>query len=106
MPEFFINRLSKTKQYVISLLLILIVSLICYGVSAYVGYRVVALILLLTVSVIAISFDILPVLVTAALTAFIWDFFFIPPRFNFHVNATEDTILLIMYFVIAMINAV
>jgi two-component system sensor histidine kinase KdpD len=106
MAEFFINRLSKGKQYLISLLLIFIVSLICYAVSAYVGYRVVALILLLTVSVIAISFDIMPVLVTAALTAFIWDFFFIPPRFTFHVNATEDTILLIMYFVIAMINAV
>jgi two-component system sensor histidine kinase KdpD len=106
MPEFFINRLSKSRQYLISLLLICIVSLICYAISGYVGYRVVALILLLTVSVVAISFDIMPVLVTAALTAFIWDFFFIPPRFTFHVNTTDDTILLIMYFVIAMVNAV
>jgi two-component system sensor histidine kinase KdpD len=71
-----------------------------------VGYRVVALILLVTVSLIAISFDILPVLVSAALSAFIWDFFFISPRFTLHVASTEDTILLIMYFIIAMINAV
>jgi two-component system sensor histidine kinase KdpD len=106
MREFFINRLSKSRQYLIGLLLICIVSLICYAISGYVGYRVVALILLLTVSVVAISFDIMPVLVTAALTAFIWDFFFIPPRFTFHVNTTDDTILLIMYFVIAMVNAV
>lgn len=70
------------------------------------GYRVTALVLLVTVSLLAVSFDILPVLVSAILSAFIWDFFFIPPRFTIHVDTTEDTILLIMYFVIAMINGV
>ncbi len=94
------------KQYFISVGLVLLVSAICYGISPWLGYRVVAFILLLTVSLIAISFDILPVLISAALSAFIWDFFFIPPRFNFHVDNTEDVILLVMYFVIAMISAV
>lgn len=106
MADFFTRQVSKQKQYIISLLLVILVSVICYGVSPYLGYRVVAFILLLTVSLIAISFDIFPVLVSATISAFIWDFFFIPPRFNFHVDTTEDAILLIMYFVIAMINAV
>ena len=75
-------------------------------IAPFLGYRVVAFILLLTVSLIAISFDIFPVLVSAALSAFIWDYFFIPPRFTFHVGTTEDVILFIMYFVIALINAV
>ncbi len=97
---------GKQKQYSISLGLVLLVSAICYGISPWLGYRVIAFILLLTVSLIAISFDILPVLVSAALSAFIWDFFFIPPRFNFHVGNTEDAILLVMYFIIAMISAV
>lgn len=97
---------DKHKQYMISILLVLIVSTVCYGVSAYLGYKVVALILLLTVSLIAISFDIWPVLLSATISAFIWDFFFIPPRFNLHVGTTEDKILLLMYFVIALINAV
>jgi two-component system sensor histidine kinase KdpD len=96
----------KQKQYFISLGLVLLVSAICYGISSWLGYRVIAFILLLTVSLIAISFDILPVLVSATLSAFIWDFFFIPPRFNFHVGNTEDVILLVMYFVIALISAV
>ena len=104
MPGFLTKRISKQKQYLISLLLVLLVSAVCYGISAYLGYRVVAFILLLTVSFIAICFDILPVLVSATISALIWDFFFIPPRFNFHVGATEDSILLTMYFVIAMIN--
>jgi two-component system sensor histidine kinase KdpD len=82
------------------------VSALCFGLSGFFGYRVVALILLFTVSLLAITFDILPVLLAAALSAFIWNFFFIPPRFTIHVSSTEDTILLIMYFIIAMINAV
>lgn len=97
---------GKQKQYLLSVGLVLVVSAICYGISPWLSYRVIAFILLLAVSLIAISFDILPVLVSATLSAFIWDFFFIPPRFNFHVGDTEDAILLIMYFVIAMISVV
>jgi two-component system, OmpR family, sensor histidine kinase KdpD len=106
MKLFLLNKLNREKQYLYSLVTVIFVSAICFGLSAAVGYRVVALILLLTVSLLAISFDILPVLISAALSAFIWDVFFIPPRFTVHVNTTEDTILLIMYFLIAMINAV
>lgn len=98
--------MTKRRQYLISLGLVLLAAAVCYGISAYLGYRVIAFILLLTVSLIAITFDILPVLASAALSAFIWDFFFIPPRFTFHVNNTEDIILLIMYFVIALISGV
>jgi two-component system sensor histidine kinase KdpD len=69
----------------------------------YTGYRVVALILLLAVSILAMLFDILPVLFTALSSALIWNFFFIPPIFNFHVGTPEDVL---MYFVVALINAV
>jgi two-component system sensor histidine kinase KdpD len=106
MASFFTRRINSKAQYTISFLMVLVASLVCYSVSPYLGYRVIAFILLLTVSLIAISFDILPVLVSAAVSAFIWDFFFIPPRFNFHVGEPEDVILLIMYFVIALINGV
>ena len=105
MAGLFINSVSKPRQYLFSLLIVGIVSAVCFGLSTYMGYRVVAFILLLAVSFIAMIFDILPVLFTAALTALIWDFFFIPPHFTFYVSSTEDLILLLMYFVIAMINA-
>lgn len=51
-------------------------------------------------------FDILPVLLAAVLSALIWDVFFIPPRFTLQVGSTEDSILLLMYFVIALLNGV
>lgn len=106
MSRLAINPPGQKAQYVYSILIVLLVSVICFGFSELTSYRVIALILLLCVSLLAVSFDIFPVLIAAVLSAFIWDFFFIPPRFNLHVHTTEDTILLIMYFVIAMINGI
>lgn len=104
--ELFINRISKGRQFVFSILLICTVSVFCYALSAYIGYKVVAFILLVSVSLLAMTLDILPVLTAAVLSALIWDFFFIPPHFTFHVGSQEDVILLLMYFVIALVNAV
>jgi two-component system sensor histidine kinase KdpD len=67
---------------------------------------VVALILLLVVSILAMLFDIFPILLTAFLSALIWNFFFIPPTLTFHTGTTEDALMFLMYFVIALINAV
>lgn len=105
MPELFINRISKLNQILISIGLISFMSALCFAFRAYIDYRVVAFILLLLVSVVAMSFDIIPVFVTAVFSALVWDFFFIPPHFTLQVGTTEDSILLLMYFVIALINA-
>lgn len=101
-----LNRLNKSRQYLYSIAVVIFISAICFGLSGFMGYRVVAFILLLTVSLLAVTFDILPVLIAAVLSAFVWNLFFIPPRFTLHVSTTEDTILLVMYFVIAMISGV
>lgn len=106
MQRFLFNTIPRKKQYLYSFIVIFIVACACFGLSGLIGYRVVALVLLVTVSLLAITFDILPVLLSAALSAIVWDVFFIPPRFTIHVNTTEDTILLIMYFIIAMVNGV
>jgi two-component system sensor histidine kinase KdpD len=106
MSQLFIHRISRTRQFLYSLLLVGTVSGFCFAISSLVDYRVVALILLVTVSLIAISFDILPVVSAAFISALTWNFFFIPPRFTFHTGSTDDTILFFMYFIIAMVNAV
>jgi two-component system sensor histidine kinase KdpD len=104
--ELFINRISRGTQFVISILPVCIVSAFCYALSTYIGYKVVAFILLVTVSLLAMTLDILPVLAASFLSALIWDFFFIPPHFTFQVGTTDDLILLLMYFIIALVNAV
>ncbi|MBX2907546.1 MAG: PAS domain-containing sensor histidine kinase [Taibaiella sp.] len=106
MNDFLFNRVSAGRQYGVSILAVLVVSASCYLLSAFVDYRVVAFLLLVTVSLVAVLFDILPVLVAAFLSAIIWDLFFIPPKFTLQVDSAADGVLLLMYFVIAMVNAV
>jgi len=106
MATLFINTVSKTKQLLLSILLVCLTAAVCHTFSNYVGYKVVAFILLVTVSLIAMFFDIIPVVVAAVLSALIWDFFFIPPFFTFQVGSGEDTILLLMYFVVALVSGV
>jgi two-component system sensor histidine kinase KdpD len=100
------RHFSITQHYIISISLILCVSIICFLASDLLDYKVVALLLLMSVSLLAMLFDIFPVLLAATLSALIWDFFFIPPRFTFNISATDDILLLAMYFMIAMLNAV
>lgn len=60
----------------------------------------------MTVSLVAMLFEILPVLVTAILSGLILNFFFIQPLFTFHITNTEDILLFLIYLVIALVNAV
>jgi K+-sensing histidine kinase KdpD len=61
---------------------------------------------LLGVSISAMLFDIFPVLMSSVLSALSWNFFFIPPILTFHIGTPEDALMFLMYFVIALINAV
>ncbi|MBE2289900.1 MAG: DUF4118 domain-containing protein [Chitinophagaceae bacterium] len=99
------NTGKKSYQYPAGILAVVLVAGISYPFSELIGYRVVALVLLITVSLVAMVFDILPVLVAAMVSALVWDFFFIPPKFTFQVGTTEDLLMLLMYLVIAMVNA-
>ncbi|MFY7964559.1 MAG: sensor histidine kinase [Chitinophagaceae bacterium] len=97
---------SNRVQFLISIVAIILLSFICFISVNVIGYKVVALLLLLLVSLLAMVFDILPVLIAASLSAAIWNFFFIPPILTFHINSAEDALLFLMYFFVATVNAV
>jgi len=97
---------SKLQQYIISITVTITISAICYIASPYIGYLSVALILLFMVSILSVMLSVFPVLVSAILSALIWDFFFIPPFFTFHVDKTEDYLILGLYVTIALINGI
>jgi two-component system, OmpR family, sensor histidine kinase KdpD len=94
------------NPYLISLLAVSGVAALLFPFTEWIGYRSVALLLLLIVSVLAMRFSLYPVLLAATASALIWDFFFIPPVFTFTVSSKEDALLLIMYFVVALLNGV
>jgi two-component system, OmpR family, sensor histidine kinase KdpD len=106
MKRYFFRRQNAATQHLTVVATVVAISLLGLSLHNLVGHRVVAFMLLVGVSIIAMFFDIIPVLVAATLSALVWDFFFIPPRFTLTVGTAEDRLLLLMYFVIALINAV
>lgn len=100
------RALRTGLQYLISVAVVLLVATACFAARGLIGYRVTALVLLMAVSVLAMLFEIAPVLTAAALSALVWNFFFIPPVLTFHIGNPEDLLLFLLYFVIALVNAV
>jgi two-component system sensor histidine kinase KdpD len=103
--ELFHNPPRKT-QFVISVIAVISVAALGVAIHDLISYQVVALMLMVTVSILTLFLDITPVIIAAVLSALLWDFLFIPPRFTFAIGTTEDRLLLLMYFVIALIHAV
>lgn len=100
------RQVSPIQQIIISIVSVALVSALCYlGIDAM-GYKVVALILLMTVSILALLLDILPVILASCLSAISLNFLFIPPVFTFHIDNSEDILLFSLYFVIALVSAV
>lgn len=97
---------DKRLQYLIGISSVVLISIICYLFSEVVSYHIVALLLLLTVSILAMFFETWPVVSVAILSALIWNFLFIQPRSTFSINTPEDALFFLMYFVIAVMNAV
>ena len=96
----------KLNQYLFSVGSVLLSAGVSYIAIPCIGYRTAALILLVNVSVLAMLFDIMPVMVASTLSALIWNYFFIPPIHTFHIDNTEDLLMFLMYFFIASVNAV
>src|SRR6476620_11772628 len=101
-----LGRIPIKNQYLVSLLSIAIVSGLCLFVRNYVDYKVVGYLLLVMVSLLAIFLQIVPVLLAALLAALVLDYLFIKPYYSLHINSAEDALLLLLFFVIALINAV
>jgi two-component system, OmpR family, sensor histidine kinase KdpD len=97
---------SSIKQYLIVTTFIIVSSLICFSIRDLVGYQAVSFALLFLVSILAIFFGTGPILLAATLCAVIWDYFFIPPYFTLHIDKPIDILMLVMFFIIALLNGV
>lgn len=66
------------------------------------GYRAASIIYLMTISLLALALERRAVFAAAFVSALIWDFAFIPPRFTFTISRPEDVLMLGLYFVVAV----
>ncbi|MCE5347522.1 MAG: sensor histidine kinase KdpD [Bacteroidales bacterium] len=97
---------SGALQYILAAVIVILCSVVCFYFAEHIGYLAVSFILLFGVSILATFMGIGPILLASSLSAFVWNFFFIPPRFTFHIGKAEDTLMFGMFFIIAMVNGV
>jgi two-component system sensor histidine kinase KdpD len=102
MPSF----TSNIRQYFTASLIVVLAAIICFVFKEFIGYQVVSFALLFVVSTLAFFFGTGPILMSATLSALIWDFFFIPPPYTLHIDKPEDMLMLIMFFIIALLSGV
>ncbi|HEX2970128.1 MAG TPA: ATP-binding protein [Bacteroidales bacterium] len=97
---------TRSFQYLMVILVIAFTVALCRPLANEHGYLIVAFILLSEVSFMAIFFGIGPILLASTISALVWNFFFIQPHFAFHIERTEDKIIFISFFFIAIVNGV
>lgn len=99
--------ISKSNQYYFSTLLMFIIIVILYNVQESIGYETVSLILLSIMFLLPLfNFDRGPIILSAVVSAFAWDYYFIPPHFTMRIAKPEDAMMLFMYFIVAVTNGV
>jgi two-component system sensor histidine kinase KdpD len=77
--------------------------LLCFYASPLIDYRSIGMVLLFVISALSLFVGRGPVLVTATVSALMWDFFFIPPRYTFSIVHPEDVLLVLLYFTVALL---
>lgn len=96
-------KATALSQYAMAVTVVLLVSLANCSLKPIVGVHATALIYLLAVVVLALFVGRGPVFLAATLSALIWDYYFLPPVFEFRVTTFEDGALVVTYFVVALV---
>ncbi len=101
------ERLARApwRDFGIALAIAGVVTGVSLAIFDYTGYWAVALFYLLAVVLAATRLRRWPTLFLAALSAVLWDFLFIPPRFTFYISQFQDFLMFGAYFVIAVVVA-
>jgi len=100
------SRIAGKRPYQSVIALIGAITILGAGLAPSVSYQSIGYLYLLAVLAAGAFFTIGPILLGAALSAFAWNFFFIPPKYTFVIARTEDALMCLTYFLIAVITGV
>src|SRR5205814_8663000 len=99
-----LRSVSTLRQHALAAGVVIGVALVSLFLVPLVGVHAIALIFLLAVVVLALFVERGPTFLAAAMSALVWDYFFLPPVFAFRVTHFEDAMLLVMYFAVALVS--
>ena len=104
------KRFPRPKDQIFNYLLILglvgLFSLLNWFALPLIGYKIVGSIFLVSILFLSLYFRKGPLIFASLLYALIWDYFFIPPVESFVIASNEDTALLLLYFIAAVITGI
>ena len=91
------------REYGLSIGIAAAVTAVSLSVFHLTGYWAVALLYLFAVTLAGLRLHRGPTLLLAALSALLWNFLFIPPRFTFYISQLPDFMMFGIYFVVALV---
>jgi two-component system sensor histidine kinase KdpD len=97
------------KQYGVSLAVVVGVTLLnglLHGFRELIDYHTLALNYLLAVVILALFVERGPVMLCAAVSALLWNFFFVPPLYTFYITNVADGMMFATYFIVAVVMGV
>ena len=93
----------RWNEYGVAVLIAAAITALSLAVFRLTGYWAVALLYLLAVTVAGLRLHRGPTLFLAGLSALLWNFLFIPPRFTFYISQLPDFMMFGIYFVVALV---
>ncbi|HUX37951.1 MAG TPA: ATP-binding protein [Rectinemataceae bacterium] len=93
---------APPAQYAAALGAVALATALSLVVAPPVGYLSASIIYLTTISLLALALQRRALFLAAFVSALLWDFLFIPPRYTFAISRPEDVLMLALYFVIAL----
>ena len=97
------RRFGVARIRPVDLAIAAVVTAVSLAVFHLAGYWAVALIYLFAVTIAGLRLHRGPTLLLAALSALLWNFLFIPPRFTFYISQLPDFMMFGIYFVVALV---
>lgn len=101
-----IHKRTRINHFILAVIITAGTAVLCVPLANTENYHVVSYILLFVVSILATFMGTGPVLLASSLGAVLWNFFFIPPHYTFHIEKTEDILIFGLFFIIALVNGI
>ncbi|MFN0125226.1 MAG: DUF4118 domain-containing protein [Verrucomicrobiales bacterium] len=89
-------------QFSWGLVIVFTLASICWGLVPYTGPYFSAVVFLMAVVLAGTQWRRAPVLAMAVVSALIWNFVFIPPRFTLHIENPQDAVMFGLFFVVGL----
>ncbi len=97
-------KYASTTRYLLAIAIIAVLTAVLYLTHQNIGYQTVSLIYLFTILLMSLfDFGPGPIIVACMLSAYNWNFFFIPPAFTLWISKFEDIVMFCMYFIVAAV---